>query len=276
MLPSFFRIGRFEPGGDRAHLGARLRQRDTGLQSAHRPQVAGAPRVARVERIVRPDLHVDLGRRGAEPGRQHSDHREGLAVQRHRPPDGSPIAAQAALPEAVADDRDRRRVRAVVLGMHRAAQSRLNTKHVEDLRRDEGRGEAFRLAQPRQGRLPAVEDRESVEAAALCLPVEKVQVGGAARVARVLALAHFAERDDPIGVREGERPQQHRVHEREDRGVRADSEREHRDGDRREGGTAPEHPSGVAQILEKCRHRFTYSLRNAVIGSRREARAAGA
>src|SRR5262249_42633302 len=56
---------------------------------------------------------------------------------------------------------------------------------------------------------------------------------------------------DPIGLRERQRPEQDGMHDREDRRVRADAERERREGDGREAGASGERARRAAQILEE-------------------------
>ena len=61
--------------------------------------------------------------------------------------------------------------------------------------------------------------------------------------------------DQPIRLRIAERPQDDGVDHREDRGVRADAERERQDRDDREAGRPRQIPRGVANITNQSIHR---------------------
>ena len=109
--------GLLELREDGPQVRARLLEADARLQPAEREEEQAAsllvPVEVRLDDVVHRHRHPD-GRAAAEesPGespRRDADDRERRPVQRQRPPDDGGIAAQAALPEAMADDRDRRR-----------------------------------------------------------------------------------------------------------------------------------------------------------------------
>ena len=58
------------------------------------------------------------------------------------------------------------------------------------------------------------------------------------------------DRNELFRVAHRQRAQQHRVHETEDRGVRADAQREREYGDDREGRTPPQRANRIADIRE--------------------------
>src|SRR5215207_2867324 len=62
------------------------------------------------------------------------------------------------------------------------------------------------------------------------------------------------DRDQSVGVCVGKRPQEHRVHGAEDRGIGADAEREGEDDDERESRALQEAPETVADILQQTVH----------------------
>src|ERR1051326_6588144 len=88
------------------------------------------------------------------------------------------------------------------------------------------------------------------ERAVTALELSQDRAGdGAARIARG---AHAApDYDEALGIRVGERMQQHAVKHAEDRGGDADAERERDERDGGEGLAPPEGAPGVADVLEK-------------------------
>src|SRR5436305_10790847 len=62
--------------------------------------------------------------------------------------------------------------------------------------------------------------------------------------------------DQPIGLAYRQLPEKDLIHQREDAGVRADSQCQRDDGGRSEAGRAPELAQGVAQILKNSGHCF--------------------
>ena len=80
-----------------------------------------------------------------KPGGADADDREGAAVERDRAPDDRRIAGESPLPEVVAEDDDRVRVRrAVFLRQERAAEDRADAERVEEVAADELAEDALR------------------------------------------------------------------------------------------------------------------------------------
>ena len=79
------------------------------------------------------------------------------------------------------------------------------------------------------------------------------RVAGRRRALARQAAAVFDE-DQPVGVRERQRPEQQRVHQAEDRGVGADADGEDQDGDDGEAGVAAQRAEGVAQVVQERVH----------------------
>ncbi len=121
-------------GRDRRQFRLRLFPRDAGFQQGKRREL---PRVA-VHRL-HARRHVDQGnpqlvvRRKCEVGWHDADDGRGEGVRRDRLADHTRITAVAALPEAVADDDDRRRPGLVVLRKEVAAEDRLLANRLEDV-----------------------------------------------------------------------------------------------------------------------------------------------
>ena len=63
------------------------------------------------------------------------------------------------------------------------------------------------------------------------------------------------ERHEPLGRAERQGTEQDAADGAEDRGVRADPEREREDRNDREAGTSPEGPNRVPHIARECQHR---------------------
>ena len=80
-------------------------------------------------------------------------------------------------------------------------------------------------------------------------PVLEIEEGDAAVVSSGDAPA--VEIEELVGVIEGQAPNQHGVHEGEDRGVQADPESECQRRDQREPGILDEEPAGVADVLKQ-------------------------
>src|ERR1700751_5471533 len=110
-----------------------------------------------------------------------------------------------------------------------------------------------------------------VEALVLALPVEEVGIGDGAFHEVVFVVE---ERHQPIGIRIGQRVEQHRVHDGEDGGVGADAKRQRENRNRGEAWRPAQLAQSVAKILGYLRHNY-YSVRRACIGSIEAARRAG-
>ncbi len=154
-----------------------------------------------------------------------------LAVEHDRAADDRAVAVEAPLPERVAEDGRFRRARRVVARLQRAAGDRPYAEHVEEPIGDRRRRQALGLGAAGQRRRARVVNRDGVRGPVLLAPREEVGVGQREDPA---FLAHDAHLHEAIGVPERERSQQHGVDDREDRGRRADAERERQNRDGRE------------------------------------------
>ena len=98
--------------------------------------------------------------------------------------------------------------------------------------------------------MPRVDDRDRGERRALLVPVD--HVGPRQHAVRAVAErstgALVPHEHQAIRIVIRQRPKQHRVHQAEDRSVRADPEREDADDGRSEEGTSTEEPQGVADV----------------------------
>ena len=82
----------------------------------------------------------------------------------------------------------------------------------------------------------------------LAAPVGEIGIGGIVQAAPVAREDH----DQPIGRFERQRPEERRVDQAEDGGVRADAEREREDRRRGEAGVLAEYAHRGDQILAEC------------------------
>jgi hypothetical protein len=162
---------------------------------------------------------------------QHSDHEHRPLVDVDRPADDAAVAAEAALPEAVAEQNRPGRPLDVVLGLEDAARQRLDAESGEEVGRHE--------PDPHELRLAIVGDRDAVgpdRAEALEVRRARAQVPElrpGQRRARIAGGRHVGpDQQQAVRVEVGRRREQGGVQHAEDRGRRAEPEREghHRQG----------------------------------------------
>src|SRR5262249_14653434 len=87
--------------------------------------------------------------------------------------DDAGIAAEAATPQAVAQENDAPAVRCVVARAEIAAERRLHTEHSQEVRADAQPRDALRRAVGHERRLPRAKEPHRVEAARAIAPVEE-------------------------------------------------------------------------------------------------------
>ena len=171
------------------------------------------------------------------------------------------IGAEPAAPEAVAEDH-RRASRSGVSSA--AVKSRPIAGVTPSMRKkfDDTRMPLTRSGSPLATSVGIHEriERHVLERVAALAPVEE---RGVADVAGRSGRAALADHDEPIGIRVRQRAQQHGVEDAEDRGVRADAERQRHERDRREAGRAPQQPRGVAHVARQIDDQATAPRRRA-------------
>jgi hypothetical protein len=239
---------------DRSHVCRRLFDRDAGLQSAEGEEKQPASRLVPVEAGLHDVVHGhrDPHRRVAAEHRAgktlggDANDREGHAVQRERLADDIGIAAEAALPEAVADDRDRRGLE-IFVGMERAPAREVGAEKREVIAGDDLKNDLLRRgpAAPidlRKGHRRHLGEDVILIAQILEVEMRDRQVAGIPLVGR-------ENRREPIGFPDRDRLQHRDVHEAENRGVRADAESEREYGDCGECRALHQHPQAVAEVL---------------------------
>ena len=195
----------------------------------------------------------DVGHRvGAELLADDAEDGIGLVAERKRGADNFRIAAEFALPESVADDDDVAAVGRVFLRREGAAE---NHGRAEEAEVRFGNVNAMHLLGHFAGEIEArtaeVVGGDILQHAGLLAPV--VELGGRsnAKVAIRRCVHHLHH---AVGIRIGERLEQHRVHHREDGGVGSDAEGERGNRGDGEGRIADEHAQGVAEVAEEIAH----------------------
>ena len=85
-------------------------------------------------------------------------------------------------------------------------------------------------------------------------PVEKIQIAEVFPDRGARGLIQLQQRHQPILLRKRQRPQQHRVHQAENCGSGADSERQRQNSGNGEAGALAELAEGKTQVLEESWH----------------------
>ena len=212
---------------DGVQVVARLRDRSARLEPARRVKsVISVVRARAVPPIRRPQR---ARRRILEIGRQHEvrghdpDDLVRRAVDLDRAAEDRRVAGIPPLPEAVAEDRDLRPVRDVLLRREDTSPDRRHAEDGEQVRRHGPGGDALGVAVTRQVHLPVVPRRDLAERAAFLAIVVDLAIGNPGLVERRPAAP---DHDGAVGLAPWQRAQQDGVDDAEDRRVRADAERE--------------------------------------------------
>ena len=181
---------------------------------------------------------------GDEAPRHDADHFVCVAAERQRAPDDVRVAGEAALPHPGTDDRHVRPVRTVFVARERPAERQRRAEHGEVAARYVHRVDVL-------GQVAAEEVRAGIarlirgdrlEGGRLVAPQDELRDRGQPRRADA---RRGHELEEAIGLRIGERPQQHGVDDGEDRGVRADADGEHGERGQRESRRPPQHAARV-------------------------------
>ena len=223
-----------QAGRDPVHLRLRLVARDARLQLADDVVVLAVADLCGVG--IQLERHDDLGveraaerrhhlAREVEALREHADHLIWLAVQDQRAADRGRIAAEAAHPGRVAEDGGAARAGGGVVRPEQPSECGAGAEHRQQVGGRPDRADPLRCALAREVVVRADRDRELLEAAVARLHVEVLR--GREPVLRDADAGRAVPQDhQAIGVRIGQRPQQQRARDAEDRRVRADPDRE--------------------------------------------------
>ncbi len=240
---------------DAAQRGLRRLERLVGAQAAHHVQPPGRAAIERALLAANEGLGAERDgdvERAAdvdakEPGRRDADDRERHAFDDERPADDVSRAAEAPLPEGVADDRHRTIGAApapVIVFRPRAAEDGRDPKHVEvasarpDAVDELGRS-ALREVEPRAR--PGDGALEELRAIPDGFP-------DGVRPARP-AVGQLAYHHEALRVLDRQGSQQQAVENREHRRVRADSKRQRQDRDGRDHRRRPHGPQRITNFV---------------------------
>ena len=232
MVPVLFRVAVGELPADCVHFCAGLPERHAGAEpSDHREHVQRAQKaLLRSERARYDDVRP---RRPPESRRQHPHHLVRLRVEQHLRADDVGARAEGGAPEAVGENRNMAATRIFFFRTERATLGWRDTERVEEGWRRSERAQPLRLDIAREVQREIGRRRHRAEAMAHGAPVQEIS-GRDRSVQATFARTLLADHHDVPGVRVRQRPPQHGVHDAEDRGRRADAERQRQDGHGRE------------------------------------------
>jgi hypothetical protein len=180
-----------------------------------------------------------------ERRRHHAGDRERLIVHRDDPADCRRIGIESPPPQTVAQDHHPPAVRRVFVRSEVAAQDGAYAERPKEIRRHTHAANPLRLAVGDERGRPRSDERDLFEAVAAIAPVE---IGRVSDVACGSIRTAIADQGEPLRRRVRERPQQHGIHDAEDRGVGADAKRERDERDPRERRSLPEQPRRIPDI----------------------------
>ena len=157
---------------------------------------------------------------------------------------------KGAVPQTIADDRERRRARFVFVFAVGPAELRLEPDRVEEIRGRERNGDPFRFTPGNVAQVKRFEPGQGqmLKRFAVVPPIDIIRQGDGS----IGSLDDFVEVNEPLRLRIGQRPEQHVVDDAEDGGVRADPEREREHGDEGEARRFAKLAESEAKIV----HRF--------------------
>src|SRR5579871_6238768 len=150
------------------------------------------------------------------------------------------------MPEIRADEHDWRRANFVFARSEESTNHGLHAQQGKKFRRDKLRVEFLRFTQAVEREAGAACDGYRRKAAIVVPPIAEIGIGNRAGSEIGLALV---EHNELLGMRIGNRIEQHGVDDGEEGSVRADAERQSEDGDGGEARTFAQCPSGEARIL---------------------------
>src|SRR4029434_7463151 len=171
--------------------------------------------VAPIAEMIEPQWNPHLGRLGeadeSKLRRKHADEFVALSVKRNRPAYQFGIGVEPALPQAMADYRDPRSVRFIFLRPEPAPDAELDSKNIEEVRRDHCRLQLLRFI-PLQETDPAgIYYSHAFEDLVLTTDVVKVRQREL-KLFTALLRHTSPEQREPIRFAERQRPQQDSLH----------------------------------------------------------------
>ena len=191
---------------------------------------------------------VDATHEG-ELRRQHADNDGRLALDAHCAADRVWRAAEAILPETIADEQHVSTPRLLVFAGKGTAGDRRQAEQRKELCGYPQRRQSIGRAVDGHGEPRIAEDRGVLDDAAAARP-RQVFLCGDDRPLESRLGPGFADDEQPIRIGEGERPQQHRIGRAEHRRGRANAEREDHERRRCEARAAQEHAGRESQVFQ--------------------------
>src|SRR5215213_5766964 len=179
---------------------------------------------------------------------EDADHGVRYSVERDRLPHHSRVAAEPALPDAVAQDGNMGRAGATVLRHERATEYRLDAEDAEQLRGGQLYRNLLRLPAAGEAETLVRERCHALERCALLAPGS--EVSARSRVLVPPFRTDLPQHDDPLRVAEGQRPHKQFVDDREDCSVCPDPQGEGEHRDRREALVLGQYTHPVANVLQ--------------------------
>jgi hypothetical protein len=236
-----------------------LGHRDAGAEACD-DVVRMGPALGEVLGAERHGRHPDLRERGqaAETWGEHADDGVGAGVERDGRSHDGRVSAEAALPQTMAEERDRVRAGSgIFFRKERPADSGPDPQNREVVGSDDLTGDALRPLGSGQVERPALIGRGTFEDLLELPEGLELRVGPDHVIAGRFAVHRGNdERDlhEAVRLAERKRPQERGVDDAEDGRVRADPHGKRKDGDRREPGLLAQRAHAVAQVLKQRVH----------------------
>ena len=239
-------------GRERCHLRLCLRDgRPWRQASEHTKRSAGPIVEAPGERQRHPHFGARLPeRREPELRRHDTDDDVRVAVELDGPrPTNCRIAAEAPLPQAVAQHDDALATRLIFAGDERSPARRRHAEQVEHVRGYLNPRDAFRALTTTEGCAPRLGRGKSFKGMGVATIVEVVS-----RRHRTAGGFSMQRDNEPIGLSIRQRSQEHRIDHRKDGCRCANPQGQRHDGEEGDAGLAPDHTQGKPRVTEKCFH----------------------
>ena len=195
----------------------------------------------------RPDRQPEVrAARKSKARWQNANHGVGTPVECDGLIYGAGVASKPVRPQRVAQNHHGRRAGLVFIIVEQAADGRLSSQCGEAVSRYAHTGQTMRLALAGEVVTSPVVNADVFEDRLLRPPIAEVRVGdrhgGEVRAA-------FAQPDEPLGFRVGQRTEQHGIHDAEDRRVRSDAQCDREHGHRGEAGIVQQLAEGEFEII---------------------------
>ena len=262
------RIVGFPPVHHGVELGLCALVARLGLQprDRHDRRRTGSPR-QRVRRALEsgPRFTLEIEDRELESPRHHAHDRVRRAVEHHDAADNRWVAAEAALPQSVAEQDDTRRLGLSVARRQRTSGRGVDAEQRERLRRHLVSLNALGHAAAGEVRAPVLVRRDAFKRSHLPADIDRV---GERQVHRPLMPRRVGPEDErhPRRVAVRERLQRQNVDDAEGGGVDADADSQRQYGGRGETGRTAQHAEAVGDVLPERAHRVVSCWRGLVGG----------